>query len=213
MASQLSSVVGIVDVDGFMINKVFYCKELGMIKVGDAVGRSFFFDLVIQWRELSEKDKKSCRYVMGHIHKLPFDVPYGVRARKLSALGSIVREFYREIKRDANSILAYKGGQCERELLTGLGIPSFNLENIGCPKAEVAMEQLVWLETCWRHTAPIARRSKWRHLNTGCKTIYRCFLWNKKFLLNNNLAFHSRDQLLDNGYGPLSLSTALLSNR
>ena len=94
---------------------------------------------------------------MKYVHKLPFDVPFGVRAMELSALGNIVKEFYREVKRDASSsVLAYKGGQCEKELLASLGIPSLNLDNFNCPKAEVAMEQLAWLETCGRHTMPNA---------------------------------------------------------
>ena len=64
------------------------------------------------------KDKKTCRYVMKYVHKLPFDVPFGVRATELVALGSIVKEFYWEVKGDANSsALAYKGGQCEKRLL------------------------------------------------------------------------------------------------
>ena len=32
MASQLSDVVGIIDMDSFMVNKTFYCKELGLKK-------------------------------------------------------------------------------------------------------------------------------------------------------------------------------------
>ena len=43
MACQLSNVVGIIDMDGFIISKAFYCKEIGMIIVGDAAARSVFF--------------------------------------------------------------------------------------------------------------------------------------------------------------------------
>ena len=32
--ASLSDVAGIIDMDGFSIEKEFYCKELGMIKVG-----------------------------------------------------------------------------------------------------------------------------------------------------------------------------------
>ena len=38
----LSDVVGILDMDGFVINKRFYCKELGVLKVGEAAARSVF---------------------------------------------------------------------------------------------------------------------------------------------------------------------------
>ena len=42
----LSDVVGIIDMDGFMVNGNFYCKGLGMIKIGEASGRSIFLTVV-----------------------------------------------------------------------------------------------------------------------------------------------------------------------
>ena len=36
----LSDVVGIPDMDGFMVNGRFYCKELGLFKIGEAMARS-----------------------------------------------------------------------------------------------------------------------------------------------------------------------------
>ena len=33
--SKMNDVVGIIDMDGFMIEKKFYCKELGVLKVGE----------------------------------------------------------------------------------------------------------------------------------------------------------------------------------
>ena len=52
----LSDVVGIIDMDGFMVKGKFYCKELGLLKVGDATARSFFFDIGIRWSNLTAKD-------------------------------------------------------------------------------------------------------------------------------------------------------------
>ena len=46
MASQLSNVVGIVDMDGFEVKRQFLCKKLGLIKLGEGVGRSVFSILV-----------------------------------------------------------------------------------------------------------------------------------------------------------------------
>ena len=47
MAFRLSDVAGIMDMDGFTINKRFYCKELGIFKIGDAAAvykqHNFFF--------------------------------------------------------------------------------------------------------------------------------------------------------------------------
>ena len=54
MVSQLSDVVGILDMDGFQVRKKFYCKELE-IRVGDALGHSEFFNIGISWNDLSAK--------------------------------------------------------------------------------------------------------------------------------------------------------------
>lgn len=83
---------------------------------------------------------------MRNIHKLPFGVPYGVKASKITELSGIVCDFYREVGR------SYKGGHYERDLLAKLNIPSIDLEKYGCPKAEILINELVWLETCGNHT-------------------------------------------------------------
>jgi hypothetical protein len=40
-----AEIVGILDMDGFQIGNNFFCKELGVIKVGDSGASSFFFDI------------------------------------------------------------------------------------------------------------------------------------------------------------------------
>ena len=94
MFSTLNEVVGVMDMDGFVINKRFYCKELGLVKVGDVAAQSYFFDIGFEWSELSSKDKKTCDYVTRFIHKLPLGVPRGVKAIPLFALEEIVADFY-----------------------------------------------------------------------------------------------------------------------
>ena len=156
MGSQLSDVVGIFDMDGFLINKKFLCKELGIIRVGDVAARSYFFDLGIRWSDLCAKDRKSCAFVMKHIHKLPFGVPSGVSALPLGTLEDIVVKLYQETMQNEKSIIAYKGGCFEKDLLASLGIPSVNLERFGCPKASSIIKTMVWLETCGQHLVPDA---------------------------------------------------------
>ena len=152
MASfQLADFAGIIDMDGFMIRKTFYCKELGMIRIGEVAAKSVFFYISICWGDLSVKDKKTCKCVMRKIHKLLFGVPRGVDARSLSAFGSIVADAYRGMWQNERSVIAYKGGQYERDLLASLGIPSINLEKFGCPKAGVLIRRMFWLETCGNH--------------------------------------------------------------
>jgi hypothetical protein len=54
-----ADIVTIIYMDGFQIGKKFFCKELGVIKVGDSEASSFFFDIGLHWNELNEKDKGS----------------------------------------------------------------------------------------------------------------------------------------------------------
>ena len=49
MSRQLSDVVAVMDMDGFTINNKFYCKELGLLRVGDNEAQSFFFDIGVRW--------------------------------------------------------------------------------------------------------------------------------------------------------------------
>ena len=144
-------IVAIIDMDGFQVGKKFYCKELGVMRVGAVKATSFFFDIDMSWGDLTTKDQRTCRYVQNHIHKLPFTVPWGTKAFQISKLETIVENLYRETQVDSNSIIAYKGGHFEKDLLTSLQIPSVNLECFGCPKAEKLFDQLVWLETCGNH--------------------------------------------------------------
>ena len=152
MGSQLTDVVGILDMDGFMLKKRFYCKELGLIKLGDAVGRSVFFDIGVRCDDLSPKDKKTCEFTMQKIHKLPFGVPCSVKANEISELGDIISSFYKQVKRSESSVLAYKGGHIERDLMAKLPILAINLKWFGCPKAGELVGDLICLETCGNHT-------------------------------------------------------------
>jgi hypothetical protein len=142
----MEDILGIVDMDGFMVEKRFYCKELGVWKVGETYAKSYMFDTCLKWEELSEKDKKQCTYVMKYVHCLPFGPTKN--AQSLVELRKIIREFYDEYKRE-NAVIAYKGGNFERDLLTEMGIP--NLEEYGCPKATQLFKELGWLESCGNH--------------------------------------------------------------
>ena len=152
MFSPLKDVVTVMDMDGFVINKKFYCKELGLLKVGDVAARSYFFDIGFEWSELWGKDRRTYDYVMRFIYKLPFGVPQGAGAYELLVLEEIVATFYYRAKRNERSIIAYKGGHFERDLLAKLNIPALNLECFGCPKARELIDQMIWLETCGNHT-------------------------------------------------------------
>jgi hypothetical protein len=152
MSQQLTNIAAVIDMDGFFVNKSFFCKELGFLSVGDATAQSFFFDTGLQWNDPTPKDQRACRYVQKYIHKLPFGVPVGVDALPLSSLPKIISQLYRNVRQNSRSTIAYKGGIYERDLLARLNIPALDLQDYGCPKAEKLFDQLVWLETCGKHT-------------------------------------------------------------
>ena len=140
----MENIVGILDMDGFTIEKRFLCKQLGELKVGEDTASSFFFDIGVRWR--------SCKFAMKKIHKLPLGVPRATKVFLLRSLEEIVVHFYESVKKNNDSTLAYKGGNLKRALLKRLGIPSVNLESYGYPKAKALFDSLVWLETCGNHT-------------------------------------------------------------
>ena len=145
----MNNIVGILDLDGFTVNKKFLCRELGIIEVGQETATSYHFDIGIRWADLSPKDRKACMYVGRYVHKLPLIARRG--SLPLNNLNGVVNDFYNDIKKSEKSVIAYKGGCLERNLLNELNIPAVNLESFGCPKAEQLFDKLAWIETCGQH--------------------------------------------------------------
>ena len=110
MSPPLSNFVGVIDMDGFMINGRFYCKEPRALRVGDAAASSFLFDIGVRWDDLTPKDRRTCRYVTQFIHKLPFGVPRRVEAFEISALGRITVEFYQRAWQNGSLSSGMKAG-------------------------------------------------------------------------------------------------------
>ena len=140
--------------DGFTMNRKFFCKELGALRVEDVAGLSFFFNIGLRWVDLLPNDRRRCAYVQSYINKLPFGIPPGVKAHPISALGSIISRLYETTRKSKSSVFAYKGGHYEKDLLASLHILALNLENNGCPKAGELITTMAWLETCGHHIVP-----------------------------------------------------------
>ena len=145
----MNNIVGILDMDGFTVNKKFLCRELGVISTTEETATSYHFDIGIDWSDLSPKDKKTCAYVRRHIIKLPLTARRG--SLPLSNLKAIVNDFYDSVKKTEKSVLAYKGGCVEKNMLNELKIPAVNLESFACPKAERLFGKLPWITTCGQH--------------------------------------------------------------
>ena len=145
----MNNIVGIMDMDGFVIERKFYCKELGIIKKGEDEAKTYLFDIGLRWADLTTKDRKSCMFLTKHIHKLPFHASRG--SLPINKLHDIIKSFYDTAKENEESALAYKGGHFERDLLKLLKIPAVNLEDFGCPKVSFLFNNLIWLEICGHH--------------------------------------------------------------
>jgi hypothetical protein len=92
-----------------------------MMKQDDTYATSLFFDLSLSWNQLNKKDQISARYLEKHIHKIDFNAPSTIH---VSNLPKIVNSYFNE----PNTLVGYKGGQFERNLLVQLGIPFINLQ-------------------------------------------------------------------------------------
>jgi hypothetical protein len=64
------NIVGILDLDGFFVQKTFFCRELGIIACEDTYGTSFDFNTTLSYGKLNEKDKINTQFLQKHIHGL-----------------------------------------------------------------------------------------------------------------------------------------------
>ena len=113
----MNNMDGIIDMDCFQIGKMFHCKELGILKVRKEEAQTFFFDIGLRWKDLSEEEKRTCSYLQKTIHRLPFGVPNGTRTLPITSLGKIVADFYYSVKKSGEYAIAYKERYYERDLL------------------------------------------------------------------------------------------------
>ena len=154
------NVIGILDLDGFFVQKTFFCRELGIIRHGDTYGTSFHFNTTLSYENLNEKDKIKTKFLQHHIHGLSLSDENGL---KQDMVDVIAKKFYNTYRINNESVLAYKGGSIEKDLLTKLNIPSINLELFGCPKATNIFPEMVWLESCGEHNLLKNKTNTYEH--------------------------------------------------
>ena len=141
----MDSITGVIDMDGFTVEKTFYCKELALIKNDQTYATSILFDLGLNWNQLNEKDQKTARYLKKYIHMIRFNSPSTV---PVSNLPQIVREYFSK----PNTF----GSLQRRTLRKRSTAPTGNAEQLNSPKAEQLFQKLGWLETCGHHLTPDA---------------------------------------------------------
>ena len=120
----------IIDLEGFCLSSGFIVRELGWCTIqGENDSQHFYSRL--RYKELNYKDRRTVNYVYKHIHGLGFEAAYREAALPQRDVEGVIRALYR------GGLVAYKGGHLEKDLLDKMGLPWVNLEEFGCPKADV----------------------------------------------------------------------------
>ena len=128
----LDKICLIIDMEGFLIPK-FYCRELGAANYLGGYD-SHFYEIPMKYTDLLPTQLKQVMYVLRRIHGLPFTPSFFENAKPQDQLKVDMLNMYHFYKTPERSVVAYKGGHIEWDLLKYLDIPSVNLEVYGCPK-------------------------------------------------------------------------------
>ena len=121
---------------GFFLNKTFYVRELAYYTWNGEHGRHAFF-IPVPYKNLSDKDKQTVNFVRRKIHGLTYQPLKAEHFEKPEVLGELIKDIYLMYKDCSNgerTMVGYKGGHVEKDLLMKVNIPYLNLETLGCLK-------------------------------------------------------------------------------
>ena len=121
------------DVDGFVVNKRFYVRELAIVPLTqDIEARRFGFDLEC-FLQPSIKEWGTIRWLQSHLHGLSFKVVPGEIVYAAEEFDAIVLFYYQKYRTIRKDMVGYKGDS-KKNALVSLGIPCTNIEKWKCPK-------------------------------------------------------------------------------
>jgi len=124
-----------IDLDGFYVDGEFITREMGWSDAEAKRMGCFHYTHNKTYSQLSDKDKKTFQFVTRHITGLPFyPSKKETDVHTQDQLKEDIVHVWSKCKTPHAFTVAYKVGTQERDILQELRIPSFNLENIGCPK-------------------------------------------------------------------------------
>ena len=132
----------IIDLEGFILSSGFIARELGWCTIQGENDSQHFYSRM-RYKDLNYKDRRTVNFVYKHIHGLRFEASFKEAALPQRDLEAVIRALYR------GGLIAYKGGHLEKDLLDKMGLPSINLEEFGCPKADSLWSQ--YEGTCCGH--------------------------------------------------------------
>ena len=133
MASVKDRVCLVIDLEGFFVQKKFQVREIGYYSWNEQFGRHAFFQPATL-KDLSHKDKKTVDFAKHKIHGLTYQPRYQERAYEHDQADIVLLRLYNQYKTGERTVVGYKGGHVEKDLLNKLNIPGLGLETWGCPK-------------------------------------------------------------------------------
>ncbi|GBN91246.1 hypothetical protein AVEN_243958-1 [Araneus ventricosus] len=146
----MDQVCCVIDFDGFRVSGQFLVREFGYIGINSSTGSSVRFDLRPYEEDISRSEWKTIDYVTKHITGLPFHPMENEETAPLRLLKCKVIAVHDLYRTDDKNVVAYKGGNVEKDLLQQLNIPYLNLEDYGCPKFDILKNQQTY-ENCGYH--------------------------------------------------------------
>ena len=121
------------DFEGFFVQKQFQVRELGCVSHTQDHHR-YAFHPKTPYSALSVKDQRTVQYVRKHVHGLSFISRPPEHAQQQHAVSLVVKALYEIYKTDTKTLVAFKSGHVEKDLLNKLNIPWTDLEKWGSPK-------------------------------------------------------------------------------
>ena len=113
---MLSHVCLVLDLEGFELQGQFLVRELGWCDwTGQHWGTTHYYPT--QPYPEAWKDKRLIRFVRRHIHGLPYTPAHREQARPAAHLEQDVKELVHKFQQPDKTVVAYKGGHYEKELL------------------------------------------------------------------------------------------------
>ena len=141
MESLQDNLCLILDLEGFFTHgKFFHARELGYYTWNQEHGRHAFF-IPIPYKVLNDKDRNTFHFLCNKIQGLSYQPTQAEHAHHPMLPKSLVKKLYQKYKTNTRTVIGYKGGHVEKDLLQTLNIPSLNLETLGCPKYDVLRTQ------------------------------------------------------------------------
>ena len=144
----LSKVRYIIDCDGYTIRGAFYPCEIAVVNQWTRSTSTWALSVPTEVvRGMTTMDRRSANYVYRKVHGMPME-RFGPDVRTYESTIAELRALFASAGcavidnndcRVEPCLVAYKGGDIERDLLTEMGVYRVDLGTLGCPKTDVVL--------------------------------------------------------------------------